>query len=273
MTVVLTCPYCNFSKKIPKEKIPGGARRAICPKCHQQFEFSRAEKTAESFAGETGFQYDPGESTQDIRDKLPEQNSPWEKRSELGLWKGILYTIKSSLFSPQAFFSKLKFRGGIKEPLAFAILMGSTGYMLSFFWQFLIASGGFLPIISSYFSQFAMGLIILFGMIVIPFFVVIGLFISSSVWHLLLLIVRGANNGFEATFKVVAYSQSTQIFSIVPFAGSLIGSIWRIIIQIIGLREIHKTSYLKVIVAFLIPVAFFIFLLVTFLILFFVFLR
>ena len=52
----------------------------------------------------------------------------------------------------------------------------------------------------------------------------------------------------------MAYSQATRIWSIVPLIGSPIGWVWRSIVQIIGLREIHETSYFRVILAFVIPV-------------------
>jgi len=52
----------------------------------------------------------------------------------------------------------------------------------------------------------------------------------------------------------MAYSQATRIWSILPFIGSLIGWIWRSIVQIIGLKEAHETSYLRIIVAFSIPI-------------------
>jgi len=52
----------------------------------------------------------------------------------------------------------------------------------------------------------------------------------------------------------MAYSQATRIWSILPFIGSPIGWIWRSIVQIIGLKEAHETSYLRIIVAFSIPI-------------------
>jgi hypothetical protein len=52
----------------------------------------------------------------------------------------------------------------------------------------------------------------------------------------------------------MAYSQATRIWSILPFIGSLIGWIWRSIVQIVGLKEAHETRYLRIIVAFSIPI-------------------
>ena len=67
--------------------------------------------------------------------------------------------------------------------------------------------------------------------------------------------VRGGRKGFEATFRVVAYSQATRVWSIIPFIGSPIGWVWRTVVQIIGLKEVHQISYVRIIVAFLIPLA------------------
>ena len=255
MIVTLTCPFCNFSKKVSKEKIPVNARKAICPRCRQQFEFSIEGQgfggaTKEGWA-ETGQEEKGAKSEKTFQ----RPGAPWENRSELGLWQGIYQTFKAVLVSPQAFFSTKNYQRGFREPLAFGLLIGSVGSMFGFFWQFLVASGGLLSLADSIFSQFAMGMIFLAILVIAPISVIAGMLFSSAIWHLLLLIVRGGKNGFEATFRVVAYSYSTQVLAVIPFVGGLIAVIWQIVVQIIGLREIHETSYLRVIIAFLIPVA------------------
>ena len=65
----------------------------------------------------------------------------------------------------------------------------------------------------------------------------------------------GGKNGFEATFRVISYSQAIQVVGVIPFIGGLLGGLWVLVVQVIGIREIHETSYLRVIVAFLIPLA------------------
>jgi hypothetical protein len=79
------------------------------------------------------------------------------------------------------------------------------------------------------------------------------MFVTSGILHLCLLIVQAGNHGFEGTFRVVALSQATQILGVVPFIGGIVGAIWFIVVQIIGLREIHETSYLRVIIALILP--------------------
>ena len=143
--------------------------------------------------------------------------------------------------------------GGLREPLAFGILFGSIGTMFGLFWQFLIMKDQLLSTFGSIFGEFALMITFIGVVILSPLFVTVLLITVSAVLHLCLLTVGGGKNGFEGTFRVVAYSQATQIFTVVPFVGGLVGWFWCLIVQVIGVREIHETTYLKVIIAFCIP--------------------
>jgi hypothetical protein len=257
MSIELTCPYCHFSGKAPKKKMPEGVVRATCPRCRRQFRFSTSEHGIAFSIKKTGAGERVEETREETEEKSRRESTPWENRSEVGLWSGIYETCKAVLFSPEIFFSTISFKDGIREPLAFGLLIGSLGSMFSFLWPFLIWSGG-----TSFFGQSTMGLIFLALIVIIPIYVALGMFIWSGILHLCLLIVRGAKNGYEATFRVVSYSQAAQTWSLIPFFGGWIAGIWQLIVQIIGLREIHETSYLRVIAAFLIPLVLIIFLLV-----------
>jgi len=41
---------------------------------------------------------------------------------------------------------------------------------------------------------------------------------------------------------------------LVPFIGRFIGWLWHFIVQVIGLREMHETSYLRTIIAMILPI-------------------
>ena len=231
--VKITCPQCNYTKSIPLEKIPPGARWIKCPQCGNRFEYLKKEE-----------------------DRATEKRSatPWERCLELGLRKGIKQTIKSVLFSPKHMFSAMPVKDGWREPLAFGLLVGSISSMFAFFWEFLMANSGLLKPFGGVSISLSLPIIFLIFIFLSPLLVSISIFISSLIIHLLLLLVRAGNNRFEATLRVMAYSQATRIWSILPFIGSPIGWIWRSIVQIIGLKEAHKTSYLRIIVAFSIPI-------------------
>ncbi len=241
MTTELTCPYCQFNKEVPRDKIPEGAKTALCPRCGQRFALS------------IGLE-DPTLVTER---PIQRRGAPWEKRSELGLWQGIYQTSKAVLFSPHKLFGTLSFTVGIREPLAFGLLIGSIGRMFGLFWQFLILAGGIFSFDLIDTLGLPVGIIFVAILVIIPFFVTVTMFLYTMVLHPLLLVVRGGRNGYQATFRVVAYSQAAQALALIPIIGSWIGGIWQLIVVIIGLREIHETSYLRVILAFLIPVILF----------------
>ncbi len=245
VSVDIICPNCNFSKNIPKEKIPAGARWTTCPQCKHRFEFPL-----------TGPVFDfekEGEGAGGVQ--VGREMTPWENRSELGIWQGIYQTFKAVLFSPEMLFRTMSFKGGIKEPLAFGLLLGSIGAMLGLFWHFLMMSGSLLEMVQELIGQFNIALVFSGLLIFSPLFVIIILFVTSGILHLSLLLVRGGKNGFEATFRVISYSQAIQVLGLIPFIGGLIGGLWVLVVQVIGIREIHETSYLRVIIAFLIPLA------------------
>ena len=152
----------------------------------------------------------------------------------------------------------MSFKGGVKEPLAFGLLLGSIGTMFEFFLGFLVLFGTLIPLINSFLPEIQFGstaIIVVFMLIMVlaPLFETITIFITSCLLHLLLLIFSAGKNKFEATFRVVSYSRATKVWSLIPFIGAWIGWFWRLSVHIVGLREIHETSYLRVIIVVLTP--------------------
>jgi hypothetical protein len=253
MIIELTCPYCHFSKGVPKEKIPLSANAAICPRCGRQFLLHAHEPGIGSPLGEKGADSEFAENGDFFEKDRQRTETPWENRSESGYLQAGFKTFKQVLFHPKALFENLAFRGRIAEPLAFGLLAGSIGSMFGFLWQFLTVSGGLSLFGVSIYDQLAPWSVFLLMIVIVPAFVTLGMFIYSFILHLFLIIVRGAKNGFQATFRVVCYSQAAQLWALVPIIGGWIGWIWELTIQIVGLREIHQTSYFRVITSFLLP--------------------
>ena len=244
--VEIICPNCNFSKDIPREKIPPGVKWANCPRCKDRFEWDPQK-----------FDLDPGATEDEARlgSERKGGGTPWEDRGELGIWQGIIQTFKAVLFSPENFFKGMPTHRGIGEPLAFGLLCGSLGTMVSLFWQFLMMWGTLLTVGEKFFGLISMNFLFLGILVLTPFFVMINMFVTGGVLHTCLRIARGGKNGFGGTFRVIAYAQTTQILGVIPFVGGLAGWVWRLIVLIIGLREIHETSFVRVVIALLLPIA------------------
>lgn len=249
MTMVeLTCPNCRFSAKISDDKVPKGVKWVNCPRCRHRFELIHGTTTIH-----------PNQAlyrtnTRTFTGRAP---SAWENRLELGLLQGMFKTFTAVLFSPEKFFRRITFRAGLKEPFAFGLLFGSMGSMFGLFWQFLLTSGKSPFYVQSLLEHFSLNLLFFGLMVISPLIVALMMFISGSIVHICLLVVRGGKNGFEGTFRVVAFSQATNILGIIPFLGGFIGSIWQLIVVIMGLREIHEISYVRVFLAVLLPVGLF----------------
>jgi hypothetical protein len=89
--------------------------------------------------------------------------------------------------------------------------------------------------------------------VVTPLVALIVLFIWSAIVHLMLTLLGGANRGFGATLRVMCYSQTTQLATVLPGIGGLIGIVWRLILEGVGLAEAHKTEGWKAALAIVLP--------------------
>ena len=252
MTITLVCPFCRFSREVNKDKIPLGAKSAICPYCKKHFEFS--SQIRDQIGADTGvMQRGPMGADGGFGPLSGKKNSPWENRSEIGTWQSLFITIKKSLFSPVQFFKTLALNGGLVEPFTFGLIVGSLGSMFGLFWHYLEVSLGADKVESSFLGQMNIGMFFVTSLIIIPIMVAAGVYVYSGILHSMLLVMKGGKNGFAATFKVIAYSQAAQVWGLVPFIGGFIGGIWQLVILIIGLKEVQETSFFKVITAFIIP--------------------
>jgi predicted Zn finger-like uncharacterized protein len=242
MIITITCPHCGYSKRVIKEKIPTGIRWIRCSRCNQRFELSH----------EMGFKQKwDGASSDDDQKRVP---SPWEMRSELGIWKGIYKTAKNVLLRPDHFFRGLAFKEGSKEPLAFGVLFGSVGAMLGLFWNMIFFSGTMALSGLGFLGGMGASLIFLLIFLILPIFIAIKLIITSSIIHLSLMVFRASSSGLEGTLRVISFSMAVQIIGLVPLVGGFISGLYTMIVQIIGIKEIHNTSYARTIAGYLMPV-------------------
>jgi hypothetical protein len=184
--------------------------------------------------------------------------TPWEDRASTGFFGGLFKTLKEVLFNPSGFFKNMPVTGGLADPLLYALITGMTSLMAFYFWKIVLLDTmqAFMPsgmkgAAEQYVLHGAGAAILAF---IMPLLIVVGLFISSGLLHLFLMMVKGSRAGFEATFRVVAYGYSANIFMAVPFCGSLIAGIWTLVLTIIGLKEAHETTGGKAVFAVFLPV-------------------
>ena len=178
----------------------------------------------------------------------PQEKTAWERRQETGILRGLLSTLRESLFSPTAFFRKMTVNGGLAEPTMYAMITGMAGITLFVVWQILFQDSMPMP---GGVKDAGRGSA--FWGILAPFFIIANLYLWAGMLHFLLVMVRGVRQGYEATFRVAAYSYGAMVFLAVPFCGWPVAAAWSAILAVIGLKEVQGASGGKAAFAVLFP--------------------
>lgn len=185
---------------------------------------------------QTGAPLPPGTTT--ARSGLP-----WEHRQERGFFNAFVETLMLVLTKPGEAFLMMRREGGLGGPLIYALIGGCLGGIVSALFSLGFQSIGlFADKNNSLAAMTGMG--IGFGTIIlVPFFIVIVLFIWSGLAHLCLMIFGGANQSFETTFRVFAFTQgSAGPLQIIPICGGPIAFVWAIVCNCIGLARAQETD-------------------------------
>jgi hypothetical protein len=181
---------------------------------------------------------------------------PWEHRQERGFLNAFIETLTMVLTRPAEAFSVMKREGGLGEPLIYALIGGCVGGFVQFLFSLGFRSIGlFSDRNNSLAAMTGMGIGSAAIIIVLPLLIVIGLFIYSGIVHLCLMMVGGANQPFETTFRVLAFSQgSAGPLQIIPLCGGLISGVWALVCDCIGLARAHETDTGRAVLAVFLPV-------------------
>ncbi len=135
------------------------------------------------------------------------------------------------ILKPVDFFKAMPVTGGYKDPLIFALI---TALIMGLGLTIITLGVGFLAIIFA------------------PVAVCISIFLAA----LLLLLcgkIVGGTGTYEGTMRVVSYSNVVNIIGWIPIV-SIIGSIYGLVLTVLGMKEIHKLSTAKAILAVVIAV-------------------
>jgi hypothetical protein len=180
---------------------------------------------------------------------------PWEHRQERSFFNAFIDTLSMVLTRPAEAFSVMKREGGLGEPLIYALIGGSVGGIVSALFSLGFQSIGlFTDKNNSLAGMAGIGIGSVAMIILLPLFIVVFLFIWSALAHLCLMIVGGANQPFETTFRVFAFTQgSAGPLQIIPLCGGMISGIWAIVCNCIGLARAQETDTGRAVLAVLSP--------------------
>jgi hypothetical protein len=184
----------------------------------------------------------------------PRSGLPWDERHTKGFFSAFIETLQMVLTRPGEAFTAMRREGGLGEPLIYALIGGTLGTMVGLFYRFALQSvfAGFGR--TDALNHLLGGAALILVMIISPLLVVIGTFIVSAILHLCLMIVGGAKQSFETTFRVVCFSGgSVNPLQLIPICGGLITFVWGLILYCIGLARSHEIETGRAVIAVLLP--------------------
>jgi hypothetical protein len=186
----------------------------------------------------------------------PRSGLPWDERQARGFFNAFIETLKLVLMNPTGAFTAMKREGGLSEPLIYAVTGESIGLLFYFVYSFFFSSLGSLGNRENPFAQaIGTGIGSILMIVCVPLFVVIGAFLGSAILHICLMMVGGAKQSFETTFRVICFTGgSVGPIMIVPFCGGFIAGIWKIVLYCIGLSRAHETDTGRAVLAVFLPI-------------------
>jgi hypothetical protein len=182
---------------------------------------------------------------------------PWEHRNETGFFKAFLHTVSLLITRPSEAFSMMRPEGGLTDPLLFGIIGGCVAQVVSLAFQVLLESIPGYPGDNAMFHLFGLNqwVLLLIFAVLSPILALLGIFIGAGILHLCLMLLGGAHRSFETTLRVVCFTAgSANLFTMVPVCGGLIGFVYTIVLETIGLSRAHQTTTGKALLAVVLPI-------------------
>jgi hypothetical protein len=186
---------------------------------------------------------------------------PWELRNQIGFVNALVETVKLFATAPVEAWARTRVKNDLMEPLLFSVVVSWIGIIISNIYGMMFKSSLLTMMPAEYRGR--MGWLgasaggSIFQMILAPLFVACGLFIGAGILHLCLMVVGALTQstaGFEGTFRVAAYSAVADLAHVIPFVGTLIAFVWKLVLVVLGIVALHRTTQGKAVAAVLIPV-------------------
>lgn len=162
----------------------------------------------------------------------------------------LVETWRESLLEPTRFFRRVGRGTPFSRPLLYFLIVTVIGAFFTLWWQTIGlwprglggggATAGEVPAIVGFFAS--------------PFAGLIGLGLWAVVLHLFIVLFVPGRRPLAATARLLCYASGPTVFSVVPFLGPLVGLGWSVVLQVVGVREVHRTTTGRAAAAVLLPV-------------------
>ena len=237
------CPRCSTVFTTDRSGIQ------FCPNCGQQVDVPEPAQAAAGgrFTGEPP----PGGSPLPGHREL----TPWERRKEVGVIRGLFETWKRSVFSPKQFFPTVRPDVPWTEALFYAWILHALTVAASLPF---IGFGMFHPTLPPELgdqAQVSEALRAMSGttgigqalvsLVLYPLF----LLIASAIYHVVAMLFGAAQNGFGATVRAFCYSLgpnvlglSVYVFFVFGLCITMAALVWESVLFVLALVSLQNTT-------------------------------
>ncbi|MDT8437052.1 MAG: YIP1 family protein [Gemmatimonadota bacterium] len=181
---------------------------------------------------------------------------PWEDPEE-GFPANLFRTWMRSLAEPSALFRSVDPEAPLLRPLLYFLIVTVTASFFATMW--LLAGVTMLPMTGAgAAAELAAPTAVsaLADFFLSPFLALVGLGFTTLVVGLGVRLIMGAGRRLRGTAHLLCYTSGPMVLTIVPLVGQLVGSVWSIVLLVIGVREVHRTTTGQAVVAgLLVPLA------------------
>lgn len=224
-----------------------------CPACNAQFQ-----------CDVSGIVACPGCGEQSRVEVAVAEGTSFDRAGRGGWVSAFFEAVKLSIADPLVFFEQVAAGRGWVRPWAYATIISTFVFLIAAAYQagfqaLAISMNIAAEIERAFFPLAALsipltvGFVALLGLVGVPIFTTMMLFIQAGVCHLCLLILSAVRRDYWATFRTICYATGPQLFQVVPLLGGMVGPIWQLVLVIIGLKVVHRTTYGRSALAVFLP--------------------
>jgi hypothetical protein len=193
--------------------------------------------------------------------------SPFADRARLGFVAGFLETWKLVATQPERFFARVR-PDQAWSAILFGVIASTIGNALASLYAWLSGQQAIVALqqmveklpeeqgrIVNLYAQALTGRAVIAQVLLAPVLTFVFIYVAAAVVHVVLLLLKGAHRGFDATLTAVAHVSGLLLLLAVPGCGSLLAAVWALVSLVIGLGAIQRCGTGKSAAAVLAPFA------------------
>ena len=234
-------PFSAESEAANQQSASGESAPSSDSEPQEQPSSVEEEKSAEGQAAAEAPRGEEKPAGRRIRDRLPDvAGVPWENPEEYGFFGSFYHTLLRVLFRAPDFFRGMGHGVAMGKAVVFFVLMRLLEAVAVRFWSGYVlkqaTDAAVNPQTAEVANQLLSELSAPMFVLVTPFTAIFQLFFLALLYHVMLRLAQPDKAEFSVVVRVIAYSAAPCIFSVVPYIGGAISTVWCVMASFIGCK-------------------------------------